>query len=204
MLAGAMHVLTAGTCPRTPDDDPTPHARWAELVAALRARGDTVTVLTTVAPGVGTDEDAGVLRWFWGSDGWRRPARLEASRIARHALRLLGDELQRAPADVVVWTAMAGLPLTLVGATGRPELALVLDDWPVLGPQVDPTTRRDGWDPGAVALWSCADEALAQATRAVLPEGHGDRVAVDPADDGTAWTSAVLARLDALAAGAPR
>ncbi len=200
MLAGAMHVLTVGSRPRTAAEAAA-QRHWDDLVAALQARGDTVTVLTTPDPGRPEDEQPQALRWFWGPSGWRRPARLEASRIARHDLRLLGDTLQRARADVVVWTAMSGLPLTLVGATGGPELALVLDDWPVLGPQVDPNTRRDGWDPGAVGAWSCADAALAEAVRALLPGTHHERVFLDPADAGTsAWVAAVLARVDALAA----
>jgi hypothetical protein len=218
MLAEAMHVLTVGTRYDLAGDAPAQRL-WPALAGALRARGDSVAILTTDDPGHAADDDVQrSLRWFWGESGWRRPARLEASRIARHDLRMLGEELQRTPAAVVVWVAMGGLPLTLVGASGRPELALVLDDWPVLGPRVDPNARRDGWDPGAVTAWSCADAALAGLTRGALPGGAlpggalpggalpggaDDRVAVDPATDPAAWTAAVVARLDEVAAAGP-
>ncbi|MCW3013503.1 MAG: glycosyltransferase family 1 protein [Solirubrobacterales bacterium] len=195
-----MRVLTVGN--RYPADGGHDHERvWRALVAALEASGDAVRILTTDEPGPTLDGVERTLRWFWADGRWRRPARLEASRIARHDLRMLGDVLQAFRADVVVWVSMGGLPLTLVGASGLPELALVHDDWPVYGPQVDPQSRREGWDPGAVAGWSCASDDL----RTRVLEELGTRVdatrfvvhepGVDPQ---ASWVPGVLARLDEL------
>lgn len=199
MLASGMRVLTVGN--RYPPDGGGAEAgAWRALVAALEARGDDVHVLTSDASGpalAGVDRS---LHWFGAAGGgWRRPARLEASRISRHGLLCLGDLLQRDRPDAVVWAAMGGLPLTLVGASALPELALVLDDWPVYGPQVDLKARQDGWDPGAVGAWSCAstalrDEVVASLGGAVDP----GRFAVVPAPGTDPWVASVLRRLDAL------
>jgi len=169
-----MRVLTVGV--RFPEQSDAP---WPVLVAALRARGDTVHVLTTEGAGPEGNGVDRALRCFWDEErgAFRRPPRLEASRIARHDLRVLGDTLRAVRADAVVWTAMGGLPLTLIGASGLPELALVLDDWPGYGPQVDPVTRRDGWDPAAVLAWCCATDALA-ASATALGTVAADRVSV--------------------------
>lgn len=199
MLAACMLVLTVGDR-YPPDGGSAQTAPWPALVAALRARGDEVHVLTSEESG---PELAGVdrsLHWFGApGGGWRRPARLEASRISRHGLLCLGDVLQRLGPAAVVWTAMGGLPLTLVGASALPELALVLDDWPVYGPQVDLKARQDGWDPGAVGAWSCAsaalrDEVVASLGSAVDP----GRFAVDPDPGSDVWAARVLRRLDGL------
>lgn len=183
-----MRVLTVGV--RFSEEGEGP---WPALVAALRARGDEVDILTTDGPGPGHEAVQRELRWFWDEDrqAWRRPPRLEASRIARHDLRVLGDTVRAGRPDVVVWASMGGLPLTLVGASGLPELALVVDDWPASGPRVDPVTKRDGWDPGAVAVWCCATDALA-ATVAALDGVAAERITVD------ADAAGVLRRLDAL------
>ncbi|MCW3000260.1 MAG: hypothetical protein JWN65_3809 [Solirubrobacterales bacterium] len=147
-------------------------AVWRALVAGLRARGDEIRVLTTDEPAPAVRDVDRTLRWLWQDGRWRRPSRLEASRLARHDLRVLGDTLRAFRADVVVWVSMGGLPLTLVGASGLPELALVHDGWPIYGPHVDPHARREGWDPAAVSRWTC-NSAFAR-TR-VLQE-LGDRV----------------------------
>lgn len=175
---------------------------WPALVDALRARGDDVRVLTTEVPDAPRPDLPGVdrsLHWFRAADGsWRRPARLEASRISRHGLLRLGDTLQRFKPAVVVWADMGGLPLTLVGASGLPELALVLDDWPVYGPTVDLPARQEGWEPGGAAAWSCANETLRTSMLRALDGGVDPaRVRVDPLDVG--WTAAIAARIDALA-----
>lgn len=225
-----MRVLTAGTLYQAADVEPdwpaaaagvctraVPMATlaWPALVAALRARGDTVHVLTTEAPvaitaaltlaaapgddgPAGEDDAEHSLQWFWGNGRWRRPARLEASRIARHDLRVLGDALRACRAEVVVWAAMGGLPLTLVGASGVPELALVHDAWPRYGPHVDPQARRDGWDPGAVGCWSCASGALHADAVAAMAGADPGRLFVDEPEPADAWARAIIVRLDAL------
>lgn len=200
----SLRVLTVGSRYRSADGaDDAPG--WAALVAALQARGDTVRVLTTDEDGPELDGVDRSLHWFRAPDGgWRRPARLEASRISRHGLLQLGTTLQRLKPHVVVWTALGGLPLTLAGASGLPELALVLDPWPVYGPAVDLKARQDGWDPGGVAAWSCGSGALrAQVLTALdgAPGGGLDpgRVHVDDPADRAAWIAAILGRIDALA-----
>ncbi len=152
--SAAMRVLTVGN--RYPAAGGGGYERvWRALVAGLRARGDDVLVLTSDDPGEAMDGVRRELRWLWQDGRWRRPSRLEASRMGRHDLRVLGDTLQALKPDVVVWVSMGGLPLTLVGASGLPELALAHDGWPLYGPTVDPQARRGGWDPGAVTRWSC-------------------------------------------------
>jgi hypothetical protein len=199
MLASGMRVLTVGN--RYPaDGGGAEAAAWPALVAALRARGDDVHVLTSDESG---PELAGVdrsLHWFGAAGGgWRRPARLEASRISRHGLLCLGATLQRLRPDAVLWASMGGLPLTLVGASGLPELALVLDEWPVYGPQVDLKARQDGWEPGGVDAWSCASAALRADVLASLGDAVDPRrFAVDPEPATGAWVARVLGRLDAL------
>ena len=149
-----MRVLTVGN--RYPATGGGGYERvWRALVGGLRARGDGVLVLTSDEPGPPLEGVRRELRWLWQDGRWRRPSRLEASRLARHDLRVLGETLQALKPDVVVWVSMGGLPLTLVGASGLPELALVHDGWPLYGPTVDPHARKEGWDPGAVTRWTC-------------------------------------------------
>lgn len=149
-----MRVLTVGN--RYPATGGGGYERvWRALVAGLRARGDEALVLTSDEPGERLDGVRRELRWLWQDGRWKRPSRLEASRLARHDLRVLGDTLQALKPDVVVWVSPGGLPLTLVGASGLPELALAHDGWPLYGPMVDPHTRKEGWDAGAVARWTC-------------------------------------------------
>jgi hypothetical protein len=175
--------------------------RWRALVAALRARGDAVRVLTTDEPGPEEEGVTRALRWHRAGDGWARPGRLEASRVGRHGLLALGEALQAFRPHAVVWVSMGGLPLTLVGASALPELALVYDEWPLYAPHVDPQTRRDGWDPGAVARWSVRSApARERLLRALGDRVPAERVGVDSPGDG--WATAVLAQLDALAAPA--
>lgn len=198
VTSGRLRILTVGERYRA-DGAPDVGARlWPALVKTLRARGDDVRVLTTDDPGPhldGVDRD---LHWFRAVDGsWRRPARLEASRISRHGLLRLGEVEQAFRPQAVVWVAMGGLPLTLIGATGLPEVACVLDDWPVYGPQVDLRARQEGWDPAAVGAWTCADAELRDSTLTAFGGQVGaDTVHVDAADDTDAWAAAVIRRLD--------
>lgn len=196
-----LRILTVGSRYR-PDDGSGDVPGWPALVDTLRARGDGVKVLTTDDPGPALDGVDRSLRWFRAADGgWRRPARLEASRISRHALLRLGETLQQFRPHAVVWVAMGGLPLTLIGASDLPELAVVHDEWPVYGPEVDLRAKQEGWDPGAVACWSCASAAL----RETLLDAAGGRVdaarvVVDPAAGTAGWVTVMLARLDAVIA----
>jgi hypothetical protein len=195
-----LRVLTVG--PRYPLALAAGEERqWRALVAALRTRGDAVRVLTTDEPGPEEDGVRRALRWHRSGDAWARPGRLEASRVGRHGLLVLGEELQAFRPHVLVWVSMGGLPLTLVGASALPELALVHDEWPLYAPHVDPQTRRDGWDPAAVARWSVRSApARDRLLRALGDRVPAERAGVDPPGEG--WAAAVLAHLDVLAAGA--
>ena len=91
---------------------------------------------TVLAPGAG-EEDAGVtraLRWYWRDHAWPRVGWRERVAIERHDARLVRER----DADVVMWWAMGGLPMSLLAAARTPAVAVVLDGWPVYGPQVDP------------------------------------------------------------------
>lgn len=186
------HGLAAGEEPQ-----------WQALHAALRARGDEVRTLTTDDPGPADPAVQRVLRWYRAAGGgWRRPPRLESSRIGRHALLVVGETLQAFRPHVVVWVSLGGMPLTLVGATALPELALVHDEWPLYAPHVDPQTRRDGWDPGAVAHWSVRSApARDRLLRALAGGVEPGRVVVEP--PGEAWAAAITARIHALADAPP-
>lgn len=191
-------MLTVG--PRHPRAlAPGEEGQWQALLAALTARGDAVRTLTTDEPGPPDPAVRRVLRWYRAADGtWRRPPRLESSRIGRHALLALGETLQAFRPHVVVWVSLGGMPLTLVGAAALPELALVHDEWPLYAPHVDPQTRRDGWDPGAIAHWSVRSQpARERLLRAVGERVDPARVSVQPPGEG--WADATLARIDALA-----
>ncbi|MCW3039194.1 MAG: hypothetical protein JWM31_1099, partial [Solirubrobacterales bacterium] len=192
----ALRWLTVGSRFRTPDGGDGAPA-WPALVRALEARGDVVHVLTTEEPGPELPRVSRSLQWFRADEGgWRRPGRLGASRISRHGLLRLGELQQRVRPHGVIWGPMGGLPLTLVGAGGLPELALVLDDWPAYGPAVDLRARQEGWDPGAVGAWSCAEQELRRTVLGALDGGvDAERVHVDPVTDLATWTGAVIARL---------
>ncbi|WP_354702353.1 hypothetical protein [Paraconexibacter sp. AEG42_29] len=205
MTSDGLRILTVGDRYRADAATDVGARLWPALVAALRGRGDTVSILTTDDSGPELDGVDRSLHWFRAADGsWRRPARLEASRISRRALLRLGEIEQSFRPQAVVWVALGGLPLTLAGATGLPELACVLDDWPVYGPQVDLRARQEGWDPAAVTAWTCGDVTLRDAALTAL----GDRVDpaavhVDPPGDAAGWAAAVTARLDLAVAARP-
>lgn len=153
---------------------------WRALVAHLRAEGDDVEVLTSDEPG---DAMPGVHRelpWFWADGAWRRPGRRQARATEGEALKAVARHVRLFRPDVVLWVSPGGLPLAVVGATGVPEAALVHDGWPVYGPQVDPRSRRNGWDPGSVVVWSCNSAFVRDRVLAALSPGVHERVRVDP------------------------
>jgi glycosyltransferase involved in cell wall biosynthesis len=102
---------------------------WQAAVQELRRRGHEVRVLATPE-----------LRWYWRSHRWPRRLRLAAPWIERHNRRVFAAAA--APADVVSFWSMGGLSMSLV--EHRPSLAVVMDDWLLYGPRVDPAWRRDG------------------------------------------------------------
>lgn len=120
---------------------------WQGAVRALRAEGHEVDVLTTdvvFRPGA-AEEDAGVareLRWHWRDHAFVKPSWRAVGRVERHDRAVLDAHL--AGADVVMWWAMGGLPLSLIARARRagvPAVGVVHDGWLVYGPRVDPVTR---------------------------------------------------------------
>jgi glycosyltransferase involved in cell wall biosynthesis len=155
-------------------------AIWRALVGHLRDEGDEVEVLTSDEPG---DPMPGVHRelpWFWADGAWLRPGPRAARAIEGQALATVARHVRRFAPDVVLWVAMGGLPLAVVGASGVPEAALVHDGWPVYGPQVDPRTRRKGWDPDPVRVWSCNSAFVRDRCLPALGPVATPRLRVDP------------------------
>jgi glycogen(starch) synthase len=125
---------------------------WASTVAALRAAGHEVRVLTTlpdpsdlsVSPGSAAGDVRRELAWYWRDHvfaplGWRRCAALE-----RHNAGVLAHHLGDLAPDAVMWWAMGGMSLSLLEQARRadvPAVAVVGDDWLVYGPRVDAWTR---------------------------------------------------------------
>ncbi|WP_205698108.1 glycosyltransferase family 4 protein [Conexibacter sp. SYSU D00693] len=173
---------------------------WRSFVRHARAAGHQVTVLTTDhrEPGVEDGEDVDVhrdLRWYWADHAFPRRSVRERVALERHNARVLDRHLDRGP-GAVMWWAMGGMSLSLVGRAARRGLAavgVVHDPWPAYAPQVD------GWQgsragrllgpllgmpasfaPAVVDAWSCNS---AYTRWAVLQQpgwaGLGDRVQVD-------------------------
>jgi glycosyltransferase involved in cell wall biosynthesis len=124
---------------------------WRAGVAALRAAGHRVRVLTTdfrLAGATGA-EDADVhreLKWYWRDHAFPRLTLRERLRLERHNASLLARHLDEVRPDVVDWWAMGGMSLGLVEAARRrgiPAVGVVGDDWMVYGPSVD------GWQRAA-------------------------------------------------------
>lgn len=122
----------------------------AGTVAALRAKGHTVSVLTTLpdpsdlSAAPASPDVHRELRWYWREHrfprvGWRATVMIE-----RHNARVLRDHLRTLHPDAVIWWGMGGMSLSLleqVRRAGIPAVAAVGDDWLVYGPQVDAWTR---------------------------------------------------------------
>lgn len=121
---------------------------WQGAVADLRARGDTVEVLTTsdrhgeVQDGDEPDVHRN-LHWYWRDHAWPRHSLRERVRLERHNARILGSAMDRLRPDVVAWWSMGGMSLSLieqVRRSGLPAVGFVHDDWMLYGP------RRDRWN----------------------------------------------------------
>lgn len=123
---------------------------WQSCVRALTARGHHVTVLASDHrhPGAGRDDDGPdvhrELRWYWRDGGWPAIGLRERVAIERHNAGLLRRHLRHLRPEVVLWSEMGGMSLSLieqVRRAGVPAFGIVLDRWPVYGPTVDAWTR---------------------------------------------------------------
>ncbi len=130
---------------------------WAAAVQWLRGTGHSVRVLTTFA---GPDRRAvrrrrarrmctAQLRWYWRAHRFPSRSLSECRAIERANADVLGHHLREFSPDVVMWWAMGGMSLSLleqVRRAGVPAVAVVGDEWPVYGPEVDAWTRHwRGW-----------------------------------------------------------
>src|SRR4051794_28410691 len=127
----------------------------ASAVAYLRDHGHEVAVLTTA----GSPSGDGVhreLEWWWRDGEWVKPGRLARRRIVRRdtdAVRRHAEDC-----DIVVWWAMGGLPLSIMGAAERPSVGVVHDGWLVYGPEVD--VGPPGFTPSLVDRWLVNSRAV--------------------------------------------
>ncbi|WP_026911906.1 glycosyltransferase [Patulibacter minatonensis] len=165
----------------------------------LRAAGHAVRVLVTdhaeagaVERGLPDDPDVHrELRWYWRDHAFPALTARETVRLERHNHRVLRRHLAEHRPDVVVFWAMGGMSLSLIGAVTRagiPAVFVVHDRWPIYGPVFDrfrrllrplprgrgPVARALGADrpgmPGGVVLLNSlrlADELVR--TRSIPP-----------------------------------
>jgi glycosyltransferase involved in cell wall biosynthesis len=84
------------------------------------------------------------LRSYWRDHAFPRMGPFRVLAQERHNHRVLRRHLQEHRPDVVVFWAMGGMSLSLVGAVrhaGIPEVHVVHDRWPIYGPQFDRFAR---------------------------------------------------------------
>lgn len=182
-----MRVLTVGN--RAPEPSAGGYeVVWADLAAALEARGHEVAVLHPPA-----------LRSFWEDGTWLKPGWREARRIERHNARTVRDALDGQ--DLVIWMNMGGLSMSVLRQDRVPALGVVHDGWMLYGPQKDRWPRR--FAPSSRALWTFNSEATRAATleavalqRTEVVAPGVDPAAFSPADPGPwAWQLAVVGRV---------
>jgi glycosyltransferase involved in cell wall biosynthesis len=114
----------------------------------LRAAGHAVRTLVTdhvepAAAARGLPDDPDVhreLRWYWRDHAFPRLWPRTVLALERHNHRVLQRHLAEHRPDVVVFWAMGGMSLSLVGAVrsaGIPAVFVVHDRWPIYGPAFD-------------------------------------------------------------------
>src|SRR4051794_40437498 len=117
---------------------------WAAGVAALRAAGHEVEVLTTEhrEPGVADIEEPGVwreLQWYWHDHDFPPKSYIQRLDIELANAIYFHAALLRLEPDVVSWWPMGGMSLSLIEwarMRGLRSIGVVYDDWMVYGPRV--------------------------------------------------------------------
>lgn len=141
-----MRILTVGN--RYPPVSSGGYERlWTAAVAALRADGHRVHVLTTADPADGEPgpEVSRTLRWYWRDGSFPPVTPRVVAAVERANVASFAQARATTAPDVVIWFAMGGMSLSLLGqarAAGLPQLAIIADDWLSYGPRVDGLTRR--------------------------------------------------------------
>ncbi|WP_320671685.1 glycosyltransferase [Patulibacter defluvii] len=116
----------------------------------LHDRGWAVRTLVTDhrEPAAGADDHPypvqRALRWYWRDHGFPRLGPRRVVALERHNHRVLRAALAAHRPDVVLFWAMGGMSLSLVGAVRRagiPAVFVVHDRWPIYGPVVDRFAR---------------------------------------------------------------
>jgi glycosyltransferase involved in cell wall biosynthesis len=120
---------------------------WRGAVEHLRAAGHEVRILTTdhrhPAPDPSVPEDPDChreLHWYWRDHAFPRKPFRERLRLERHNADVLARHLDDLRPDIVAWWPMGGLSMALlerVHRMGLASVAIVMDDWPLYGPQFD-------------------------------------------------------------------
>lgn len=189
---------------------------WHSAVEHMRARGHEVTVLTTdsrvrdISPVEETDVHR-TLRWYWSDHEFASVGRVAALSIERQNAKEL-DRLLAGGYDAVLWWAMGGMSLGLIGRAARAGVvsgAVVHDAWPVYGQKMDGWIGRSdlpartlrgvarvagvssSFSPSDIAAWSFNSRWVRDGLLDRIPEVNAadcrvDYPGVDPARFGTA------------------
>jgi glycosyltransferase involved in cell wall biosynthesis len=124
----------------------------ASAVAALRAAGHRVSILTTApdpsdreanrAPLTDVHRD---LRWYWHDHEFPPISLRAAAALERQNARTMRRWLRELGPDIVLWWGMGGMSLSLleqVRRAGVPTVGVVADDWMTYAAEVDAWTKR--------------------------------------------------------------
>jgi glycosyltransferase involved in cell wall biosynthesis len=119
---------------------------WRSSTQHLRRRGHQVRVLTTdfrLPQAEGAEEDHDVhreLRWYWRDYDFPRLSLPAVMRLEAHNGRVMTRHTTEFGPEAVAWWAMGGMSLSLIERVKRdgvPSVAVVGEDWPTYGPEVD-------------------------------------------------------------------
>ncbi len=126
---------------------------WHSAVQQARSAGHRVRILTSthreeaLDPTIAEDpEIARTLRWYWRDHEFPRYSAAARLAIELHNRRILAAALRDFNPDAVIHWSFGGMSLSLleqVRRSGRPAVAVLLDDWLVYAPRVDGWQR--GW-----------------------------------------------------------
>lgn len=150
---------------------------WANTVDWLGRGGHAVKVLTTLPDPTDNPGDAHAapgdihreLRWYWRAHRFPSLTLSECRMIERANADALARHLGEFSPEAVMWWAMGGMSLSLleqVRRAGVPAVAVVGDEWPAYGPEVDGWTRH--WSGYRRPLAAAAERSSGIPTRLAL------------------------------------